>query len=230
MTKSVVEEGINKLDQELHIAGSAYCAWKVINNRAAADAQVLLELNEYADFWNITLYSLQSTFFLEVGKLFDSDKSAFSVNWLLNLCAENISEFSKSALAHRKWSKGSKPDWLDDYIENAYEPVPADFQRLKGKLKGARKKYKSGARDIRNKVFAHSEHMSSAERENLFSKTTIGELESILDDVYGVEQAIRSAFLNGQKPEFQRTKYKANSFLLEAIDRLIDLMSSRNEA
>lgn len=226
MTTKVVEEGIKKLDWELHVAGSAYFAWKDINNRAAANARVFRALNEHAGFWNIALHSLQSTFFLGVGRLFDSDKSAFSVDWLLKLCADNISEFSKTALTRRRWSSGPKPDWLDDCIANAYEPVPADFQRLRGKLKDARKKYESGAKEIRNKVFAHSEHMSNVARKALFSQTTIGKLESILDDVYGVEQAIQSALFNGQKPEFKRTKYKANPFLLEAIDRLTDLVSS----
>ena len=226
MTTSVVEEGINKLTRQLQIAGSAYFTWKNINSRAAADTQVHRALNEHAGFWNIALHSLQSTFFLAVGRLFDSDKSAFSVDWLLKLCTDNISEFSKLALERRKWSNGPRPNWLDDYIANAYEPVPGDFQRLRGKLKGARNKYESGGREIRNKVFAHAEHLSSREIKNMFSQVKINQLESILDDVYGVEEAIRSAFSNGEKPEFKPTKYKASQFLLGDIDQLTKHLSS----
>ena len=113
MTTTVVEDGINKLDRELHIAGSAYFAWKDINNRAAADPLIFRALNEHAGYWNIALHSLQSTFFLGVGRLFDSDKTAFSVDWLLKLCADNVSEFGKEALRTRKWSGGPKPEWSD---------------------------------------------------------------------------------------------------------------------
>ena len=97
MTTHVVEDGINRLDRELHVAGSAYFAWKEINNRAASDNLVLRGLNEHADFWNIALHSLQSTFFLGIGRLFDSDKVSFSVDWLLKLCADNVAEFSRPA-------------------------------------------------------------------------------------------------------------------------------------
>jgi len=115
-----MEELYKVFQEELNIACSSFYTWKNIRNIAAGDKKVHRALNRTPLSWNIILISLQSTFFITIGRLFDKDKRSFSVHMFLRKCIENVDQFSKDALRKRKieGSEADKPSWLDEYWKN----------------------------------------------------------------------------------------------------------------
>ena len=143
--------------QELSTAAHAFFLWKGVNNCAAEEDEIHRGLNEQALSWNTITHSLQTTFFIALGRLFDTGGEAFSVHTLLRNCIDNLSQFGKDALRARKMesTNGKEPDWLKKYIDEAYVPSERDFQLLRGELSKHQKQYEEIYRPIRNAVFAH---------------------------------------------------------------------------
>jgi len=154
-----IEELYKEFESEVNVACWSFYTWKNIRDMAAGDKKVHHALNRNPLSWTIILYSLQSTFFITIGRLFDTDGRSFSVHTFLRQCIENVDQFSKYALRERK-IKGSgtnKLSWLDEYIEKSYQPNKEDFLKLKGEVSKKQKRYELIYRPIRHKVFAHKE-------------------------------------------------------------------------
>ena len=129
------------------------------------------EVNKTALFWNTTMGSLQTSFFIVLGRIFDQ-RSKHNIDKLIRIAQDNKKIFSKGALAKRKKSESANADeWLDDYLKSVYEPTAKDFRDLKKKIKEFRKIYESNYRDIRHKIYAHKEVSDAEETQKLFSKT-----------------------------------------------------------
>jgi len=129
-----IERLLKLFRDEVTTACWAFFVWKTINNTASGDAKVHKALNENAVSWNIITHSLQNTFFVTLGRIFDVDGNAFSIHSFLRACIEHIDQFSIVALRERKLrdAKGKIPEWLEDYLSDAYVPREIDFQRLRG--------------------------------------------------------------------------------------------------
>ena len=158
---------------EVTAAAWSFFVWKNFNKVVSKDEAIIRSINENALSWNIITHSLQSTFFITLGRLFDIDGEAFSVHSLLRSCIENIDQFSLECLRQRK-VKGNnniEPDWLNVYIEKAYVPVEADFQRLRGEVSKQQKIYEDVYRPIRHRVIAHKEAATIESVSELFGKT-----------------------------------------------------------
>ena len=97
---------------EVTTAAWSFFVWKGFNNIASADKEIYWAINENALSWNIITHSLQSTFFITLGRLFDIDGEAFSVHSLLRSSIDNIDQFSLDNLRQRKIkaNKGTVPD------------------------------------------------------------------------------------------------------------------------
>ena len=108
------------LHNELLTAIEAFRVHIEIHAYAAEEERIAQCLNQVASFWNLQLYSLQATFFIVMGRLFDIDPDADSVHVLLNMTVANPGTFSHDALAARKMAGGRKPDWLVWVSENAH--------------------------------------------------------------------------------------------------------------
>ena len=110
---------------EVHRLFSCYLFWKMLNNRVAEDKKLHFALNRTPMSWIVTSYSLNVTLFIILGRVFDVDNNAFSVNDLLKCCVSEIDSFSLDRLRERKMKdqNGIEPEWLHEYIKNAYEPT-----------------------------------------------------------------------------------------------------------
>ena len=108
-----IEELYKEFESEINVACWSFYAWKNINNIAVGDEKTYHALSRNALSWTIILYSLQSTFFIAIGRLFDKDERSFSVHAFLRTCIKNIDQFSKDALRERKikGSETDKPYW-----------------------------------------------------------------------------------------------------------------------
>ena len=197
-------ENIERLHQhfrEEFAAAHAFFLWKGINNCAANDWEVYRSINEQALSWNIITHSLQTTFFIALGRLFDADGDAFSVHSYLRSCIENIDQFSATELRKRKIAanNGNVPDWLEEYMLDAYVPCESDFQRLRGELSKRQKQCEEIHRPIRNQIFAHKDAESMENVESLFEKTRIDQIEELLSFLYQIQEVVWQFLVNGRR-------------------------------
>jgi len=164
-------------------------------------------LNTAPLFWNTCLGALQTAAFIALGRVFDQ-QSRHNVDAVLRLAQDNPQIFSKESLAQRKYDgKGERPDWLDDYLKNAYEPTAADFRRLRAHVNRRRKIYEAKYRDVRHKYFAHKAVSDPAETAVLFSKGSNQELQQLFVFLGSLYHALWELFYNGHKPILRPLRY-----------------------
>jgi hypothetical protein len=108
--------------------------------------------------------------------------------------------FSKNALAARKCAGGAKPDWLDYFMSDTWEPNTLELRPLKKALAAQAKKFNEIYRPIRHKVYAHRLVLDGNVEFELFEKTNRTEVRSILTFLRELMDAIEHLYLNGCKP------------------------------
>lgn len=155
-----------------------------IHRLAAENADIYAKYNRFAEFWVLNAYSLQTTFFVTFGRIFDPRRDAYSVQKVVDATIANPQLFSKTALRERKRkvSKivGADPDWLVDYINDAWEPSRADLVSLRTALVPHYEKFKTIYQPIRHQVFAHKTIQDDKATAALFEKTLIADVAEIL--------------------------------------------------
>jgi len=226
-----IEELYKEFQSEVNAACWSFYTWKNIKNIAVEDKNIYRALNRNALSWKIILYSLQSTFFIAIGRLFDTDGKSFSVHTFLRSCIENIDQFSKDSLRERK-IKGSEKDklpWLDEYIEKSYQPNKEDFLRLKDEVSKRQKRYESIYKPIRHKIFAHKDLKNVKNIkcvEILFRKAKIGEIQDILYFLYQIKMIIRELLENGDLRNIGYFTFNEEEFVMKDISGLLDKIKS----
>jgi len=195
-----IEEALKLYQDEVATATWAFYAWKHIRNIGSNDRAVRQGLNRNAATWNVIAHSLQTTFFITIGQLFDINGDAFSVHALLRFCIRNIEQFDTQHIRERKLTDqmGVEPDWLAEYMEHVYEAKDEDFQCLKGEVSKHQKRYEEIYRPIRNKVMAHKEIASLSSVTQIFGRTNIGEIQDFLTVLEQIQNIIFDLAHNGK--------------------------------
>jgi hypothetical protein len=208
---------------EVATAAHAFYLWKGINNIASGDRGTFRGINEQALTWNTITHSLQTTFFIAIGRLFDTDGDAFSIHAFLRGCIENIAEFDRPALFERKLalSNGVEPEWLKAYVANAYVPTAKDFQRLRREASRHQAQYEAIYRPIRNQVFAHKDAGSMDTVQELFGKTKISDIEQLLDFLYQVQEVVFQLLQNGELRKIGDFQNSEESLVVEDVGDLL---------
>jgi len=209
----------------------------------ASDRKVKSTYNLTPIFWTYTLHSLQVTQFVTISRIFDKNKSAFSLHRLKKICKKNIGAFSNEALMiKRDWSDledyeidddvtdyylkdlqvGSGPGWKKRYIENAYEMTRTDIDIIFNSLKDAESNHSRGAKTVRDDVFAHSNFENGDISKFSFDGVTIGEIERTLDDLHTVYFLINRNLWNGSSPDMVPRAYVPDRNIKKSVDLIID--------
>jgi len=81
--------------------------------RLGSDDAVFRAFNANAMFWNVQKVSLQTTIFVALNRLFETDANALSIHRLLNETLAHPEFFSKDALRRRKINLKIEPGYLD---------------------------------------------------------------------------------------------------------------------
>jgi hypothetical protein len=204
----------SKFERELEVfrgeAESAvqfFYSESTIHAVAAERRSVLNFLNETPLFWRTCTGALQIATFIAIGRIFDQG-SPHNIDRLLHLAEHNRDMFSKASLAKRKQGTAAeRPDWLDEYIEKAYEPTKEDFRRLRRHIKKWRRIYNDRYRDLRHKVFAHKEFAEDIDTAPLWAKTSTRELEKLLAFLVSIHEALWQSFFNGRKPSLRPVRH-----------------------
>jgi hypothetical protein len=181
-------------------------------------------LNEQALSWNIITHSLQTTFFIALGRLFDTDEDAFSAHSFLRSCIEDIDQFGKDSLRARKIALANEkePDWLEDYTAEAYAPSLKDFQKLRGQLSKRQAQYEKIYRPIRNQIFAHKDTGAMENVEALFGETRIDHIEELLRFLYQIQEVVGQLVHNGRLTSIGDFDFSEEDYVVEDARELLD--------
>lgn len=223
-----LEKALSIFHNEVGTASSAFFVWKDFNNTVAADKDIYRSVNENALSWNVIAHSLQCTFFIVLGRLFDNDSDAFSVHALLRCCIKNIDQFSFEELRKRKLKSSAKPgyDWIDEYMKTTYQPKEADFLKLKGEVSKHQKIYGKIYRPIRNKVVAHKEVATIENAGELYGKTNIGEIEAFLSFLHQIDQIIFHLLYNGTLNKVGDYNFSEDEHVHNDVEALLNKLKS----
>jgi hypothetical protein len=165
----------------------------------AHDANVLREMNSNALFWITTRDALLLSAFIALGRIFDQN-SKHNIDRLMMVTRDNISAFSKKALASRKAAGGLTKAEAAAYVADAHELTHSDLKSLRKKIKSWRSVYEARYRGIRKKVYAHKEVSTVDEANDLMANAKIKEMKHLFSFLNGLEDALAGAFNNGNQP------------------------------
>jgi hypothetical protein len=204
--------------REAEAGAQFFYAYLTLHAVASDDPSVRGALNNTPLFWNTTLAGLQSAAIMVLGRIFDQ-KSSHNIDRLLQRAQSSPQLFTKQSLAARKQGAASNPpEWLAEYVADAYEPTPEDFRRLRAHVRKRRKIYESNYRDLRHKVFAHMEITDRAKVDSLFAKTNIRELQQLFAFLSSFYESLWQLFFNGEKPTLRPRRF--------SVARIRDLPSA----
>jgi hypothetical protein len=192
---------------ETEQATQFYFALLAINDVAYHDKMVHALLKRTALFWNTCAGALQTSAFIALGRVFDQT-SAHNVDRVLRIAQDNPQVFSKAALARRLERiepRGSQ--WVDEFVQQVYEPTPNDFRRLRAYVRKWRRIYETHYRDVRHKFFAHKETADEAEVAELFRKGSNRELQRMFRFLGQLHRALWQLLFNGRKPVLRPARY-----------------------
>lgn len=179
-TESEYEKEFRFLSVEIVDAMAVWQTYNEINRLALEDGEILRALNKDALFWKVQRYSLETSVFLMLGRIFDSATDAHSIHNLIAATLDNIEFFSKDALSARRIAGKAKPNWLHEFVAGAWVPNKAsDLRHLKKALKPHAERFRRVYRPIRHKVFAHRMMTDRQEMLELFAGTNRMEIEQI---------------------------------------------------
>lgn len=155
--KKEYEKKYELLRNEVFTAESCFFAYKTIRSELENEV-VYTKANSYSAFLNTVLASLYSHLFIVLGRIFDKDTEAFSINHFINYCSENIDLFSKEQLTKRR-AKDFSQDRLEEYMDKFPDIiVTVEEMRVLKKIIGSyQNTFDSKYRDIRHKLIAHKE-------------------------------------------------------------------------
>ena len=168
-------------------------------------------------FWRTNVGSLQTSFFIVLGRIFDQ-KLNHNVDKLLQTAQNNSIIFSAEALERRKREENANAnEWIDDYMKDVYVPSAGDFRRLRKYVNKYRTIYKDKYRDIRRKVYAHKELSKREDVQKLYSKTNIREMQKLIIFLNRLYVALWELFHNGHKPTLRPMKYSVKSMRMAKV-------------
>lgn len=225
MTETEYRRNLELITTQVEFAIDSFYTEREINIIASEQPAIFRKLNRDAAFWNLLLRSLQSEFLMTLGRIFDVNNDALSIHKVLSATVTHAEYFSKTALRARKVAESHGiPDWLDDFINSAWEPTASDLRALKKAAAPYNARFEGVYRPIRNNVFGHNIVTDSGKVSELFEKAAIKEIDEILYFLRDLTQVLFGLFFNGTKPELGQTNDGYKQRVRETVQTvLLDL-------
>jgi N6-adenosine-specific RNA methylase IME4 len=219
---------IKEYRHEVNIAATSFYVWKNINNLATENSDVFHAVSANALIWNTTTHSLQVTFFVALGRIFDKDLRSLTIKRFISESRDNIQQFSRKALEARRIDEanGVRPEWLDSFLEDVYEPLTSDFDVLEQAVKHYEAIYREKYEPIRHKVIAHKDFATIGSRDALFAVTNIGEIEEILLFLHRAERVVAELYVNGRKTNLTDHTLDEEKYVREDLEDLFRKLSA----
>ena len=195
--------------QEVETAAQLLYTHMAVHTVAARTPAINKMLNRNPYFWSTTLYALQCSGFIALGRIFDQ-RSPHNVDKILKLAQLHSRLFSKAELADRKREGSSNADeWLADYLVDVYEPTPDDFRKLRKEVSARRVIYQEMCDRIRDGIFAHHDVSDPKEIAELFSKIKASRFQQLIVFLNRLHEALWQLYHNGRKPILKQMPYSA---------------------
>src|SRR6266851_4379371 len=195
MTEREYARAFHQIRQDVENTTAAYYTVDEINQFARDDHANLDKLNRDPNFWKLTRFSLETTYFITLGRIFDRGTDVHSINYLLDLTENHPEFFLKSALAKRKQETQGSLD-----TDPAWEPTTDELKSFRIALEPALAKYREKYNAIRHKLFAHTEKKEGVVTK-LLENTMYADIESILCHLNEVVFSLNALYENGAKHE-----------------------------
>jgi hypothetical protein len=224
---STVEALLKEYRDEVNIAVSSFFVWKNLNNIASANREMLRAINANALSWCMIAHSLQVTFFVAFGRIFDRDNRSLTLNTFLRFCRDNVGEFSKRALEARRLrdAGASRPEWLDDFLKGAYEPIEADILALQSAAAPHKAIYRANYEPIRHKIIAHKDLATIGASDSLFQKTNIAQVQGVLEFLHQVVGVVTEWLSNGRKTALTDHRLDEETYVREHLEKLLSKLA-----
>jgi hypothetical protein len=144
-----------------------------------------------------------------LARILDSDPKLHSVYQVLNATTAHPEFFNRAALRARKLSiPGAErnPPWLDEYIQDAWEPTIQDLRAMKKALAPHKTKFDSIYKPIRDQI-AHIILKDDALVTDLYSRTQKTDIDEILCFLHNLIRAIWELAFNATPPNLAGDHY-----------------------
>lgn len=215
-----VDHALQRFRNEIENLARSYYLWKGFRNLLATDKSIVSGYQRAPLAWNTIFHSLQTNYFIVAGRIFDTNRSAFTIIRLRKICVKNIEAFSKSALQMRKgWDDlddefddviekqideglwiGAGRGWKKEYLDKMYEISKVDVEEIIESTTSARTLYESGVKTARDEIFSHSNFEAGKNPAKAFERVIVGDFERIINDLHTVEYILQASFVNGHPP------------------------------
>ena len=159
--------------------------------------------------WTTIAASLQMSALISIHRIFNN-RAPHNVDSLLRVAETHSAIFSKQALRRRKQGNAqSEPDWLDEYLQDVYEPTAQDFQRMHAHVTKYKLLYASNYAGLRNKIYAHTVASAPQDIEALVARTNIRAMQQMFVFPLKLYEALWQLYHNGRKPLLRPRRYSA---------------------
>ncbi|HEY2360582.1 MAG TPA: hypothetical protein VGK36_05670 [Candidatus Angelobacter sp.] len=235
ITEQEFWEHLQSVSAEVDDAIAVFHTYEEILRLGSEDDAVFRAFNANAMFWNVQKVCLQTTIFVALNRLFETDANALSIHRILNETLAHPEFFSKDALRKRKIDLKIELEYLDALIDQAWAPADASGLRyLKKELKPQFHKFTEIYQPIRHSYYAHRLLQTDKPVAELFSLTNRNELGKILDFLHQLVQGIWHLYQNGMKPEFRtqdipKNDSEATRSAREVINKVAGLQPALDE-
>ncbi|MGI8990572.1 MAG: hypothetical protein ACR2I2_13465 [Bryobacteraceae bacterium] len=186
---------------------------RAINDISVSDQKIYQRLNRHPDFWRVTSFSLQNGLFIVLARILDSDPKLHSIYQVLNATTAHPEFFNKAALRARKLSIPGippNPPWLDEYVQNAWEPTVQDLRALKKALAPHKTKFDDIYKPVRNQI-AHIIFKDKQSISSLYGRTLRTDIDEILRFLHSLVRAIWEMAHNAAQPDLRGDNYGRRS-------------------
>jgi len=154
-------------------------------------------------------------------RLYENKSGTFNFQKFIENCKSNIDEFSGESLRERKIKDGLSEDKADKYIENAYQPTVADFNKLSRDVRLAKmKEMKSAASRIASRVFAHAVDDEKTMK-SLTNFVKFDDVEEALLSIWNCHRQVRQMYDNGRKPDFRADEYPYKKEIYDSVSKQV---------
>ncbi len=213
----IVGTHLETFREEVETAIRVFYAYEAMGKLLSEPKYVNLA-NNNADFWIIFLSSAQTKLFIALGRLYDDSNDAFSFQSFIKACRENIEEFGCESFEKRKLNDYvTRPDWLDDYLSDAYFGKVDDIDALARLARPFNKKMKGLYKEIRSKVFAHAIHTDKINISDLFEGTSFEEIENALKVLWSIFWQVWQLYNNARQPTLEIESYPYKDEVVNCI-------------
>lgn len=190
-----------------------------IQHAASKSKKLLNRLNSTPTFWLSCNAALQSSAYISLGRIFDTN-SKYNVTALLDAMEGNLDLFQREGLASRKRNASEMdPPWLAGYLEEAYYPTIKDVIRLRTMVEKYRVIFERAIKPARNKYLAHREKEEHGEVQALFAGGTVREMWRLTTFLQQLYEVLWEQLHNGRRPVFRSRRHSVKSIYDSSYQR-----------